>query len=242
MPFIQFHTHALPFRLRRSARAKRLHMSYRQGGFDVVAPTKRIKNREVLDFIKAHQGWMLRQIKTERFKPNSAVWPSHFLAQEEIQFRENKIKLNVKFGLHKSITLVQDSLRLVVPWKKVTQDTLETMVKKQVVEFYQTQTLKAVQAALDHFCPQLGRWPSAVQIKQQRTRWGSCGAKDKININWLLILAPRGVLEYVVVHELCHLFHRNHGVRFWAKVEKTMPDYEQHEKWLRQHGSALLRL
>ncbi len=243
MPFIQVDTHSLPFRLRRSARAKRLHMSFRQGEFEVVAPVKRIKNSEVLQFIKAHQGWMLKQIRHRRFKePTEGLWPPHFLAQEEIQFRMRKIKLNVKFGEHQSCELIQDSLRIVVPSKKMTQETLEQAIKKQVVAFYQTAALKAVQDALAYYCPQLGRWPSAIQIKQQRTRWGSCGPTDKININWLLILAPVGVLEYVVVHELCHLFHRNHGVRFWAKVEKTMPDYAQYEKWLRLHGSALIKL
>ncbi len=241
MPFIQVDTHSLPFKLRRSLRTKRLHMAYRDGEFEIVAPVKRIKNTEILQFIKSHLGWMLKQIKHSAKTPTMSAWPENFLAQEEILFREKKLKLNVKFGLHNQAELVQDTLRVMVPWHKITQETLELTIKKQVIAFYQLQARQAVEAALAHYCPQIGRWPREVQIKQQKTRWGSCGPTDKININWLLILAPIGVLEYVVVHELCHLFHRNHGVRFWTKVEKTMPHYQQYEKWLSRHGKALIK-
>jgi predicted metal-dependent hydrolase len=97
-----------------------------------------------------------------------------------------------------------------------------------------------IEQILQAVCPRLGRWPTGVTLKQQKTRWGSCGIDDRIHINWLLVLAPPGVLEYVVIHELCHLFYRNHGPRFWAKVKSCMPDYEIHERWLRQHGRTLM--
>jgi predicted metal-dependent hydrolase len=108
--------------------------------------------------------------------------------------------------------------------------------------WYQQEALGAIQQSIDYFCPRLGRWPRSVQLKQQKTRWGSCGISEKIYINWLLILAPPGVLEYVVAHELCHLFHRNHGKRFWAKVAQCYPGYEQHETWLGRHGQMLMPL
>ncbi len=225
--------------MRRSQRAKRLQMIARNQQFEIVAPL-RIKNSEVLIFVKDHRWWMLKQSKHPRVAmATNLTWPENFLSGETILFRDQSLKLNVKFGDNPATQLCENALKVVVPWKKIDQDALPLMVKQQIKKWYQLEAMTAIQKSLDHFCPRLGRWPSGVQLKQQKSRWGSCGISDKININWLLILAPQGVLEYVVAHELCHLFHRNHGKRFWAKVENCFPEFEQHERWLSKHGHTL---
>jgi len=242
MPFIQVKTFYLPYLLRRSARAKRLQMSFKKSVFEVVAPP-RIKNDEILKFIAQNKRWMLKQQGHPRFKPaHSTFWPSQFLAKESILFRGDPVWLNVKFAKEKAIHFRDNVLTIYVPWANIVSQKLSDYVKLQVIHWYQKEALKAVNEALQFYCPLLQRWPSSVQIKQQKTRWGSCGINDKININWLLILAPSSVLEYVVVHELCHLFHRNHGKRFWAKVEKTLPHFKQSVSWLNKNGQALLDL
>ena len=78
-----------------------------------------------------------------------------------------------------------------------------------------------------------------VHSRDQRSRWGSCSSKHNLNFNWKLILAPPQALDYVVVHELCHLHEFNHSPRFWRLVESQMPDYEAWKKWLKIHGSEL---
>lgn len=81
--------------------------------------------------------------------------------------------------------------------------------------------------------------PTAVKVKEQRRRWGSCAADKTLRFNWRLIMAPLAVIDYVVVHELCHLQERNHGKGFWALVESILPDYRKHRKWLRDNGLKL---
>jgi predicted metal-dependent hydrolase len=242
MPFIQIDDAIVNFRLRRSHRAKRLQMSVRQQQFEIVAPT-RIRNAEILQFVFAHQRWLKKQSKQfAKHKPTPQIWPEAFLPGEALPFRDTHLQLHIEYG-RKGIPVQQGNTLIVsVPWEKTPSPEMAKNIKQQVLKWYQQQALAAIQKSIEHFCPKLGRWPNGYALKQQKTRWGSCGITNKIYLNWLLILAPVGVLEYVVAHELCHLFHRNHGKRFWAKVAFLFPEYEQHERWLRQHGQRLLPL
>lgn len=79
-----------------------------------------------------------------------------------------------------------------------------------------------------------------ITIKNLVSRWGSCSTKGNLNFNCLLMLTPDYVIDYIVVHELCHLREMNHSEKFWAKVEKIMPDYQRAELWLKQNGGNLI--
>lgn len=79
-----------------------------------------------------------------------------------------------------------------------------------------------------------------IRIADQRTRWGSCSRAGTLSFNWRLVLAPPRVLEYVAVHELCHLLVPDHSARFWALVERARPGYRDDRRWLRAHGHELL--
>lgn len=78
-----------------------------------------------------------------------------------------------------------------------------------------------------------------ITIRDQKTRWGSCSSRGNLSFNWRLMLAPPAVLDYVVVHELCHLEHMNHSKDFWQCVESILPDYKERRKWLKEHGQEL---
>ncbi|MDF2674900.1 MAG: hypothetical protein K0R09_3168, partial [Clostridiales bacterium] len=77
-------------------------------------------------------------------------------------------------------------------------------------------------------------------VKEQKTLWGSCSSKDNINFNWKLIMAPQAVLDYIVVHELCHLKHRDHSKNYWNLVEQIIPDHKEKRKWLKENGRSLV--
>ena len=79
-----------------------------------------------------------------------------------------------------------------------------------------------------------------ITIRDQKTRWGSCSSKGTLSFNWRLMLAPPAILDYVVVHELCHLTHMNHSPMFWQAVESVCPDYKIARKWLKEHGNELV--
>lgn len=91
-----------------------------------------------------------------------------------------------------------------------------------------------------HYAPLVGVDYGRITIRAQRSRWGSCSAQGNLNFNCLLMLTPDDVMEYVVVHELCHRKEMNHSARFWAEVERVLPDYRRSRQWLKENGSGLI--
>lgn len=95
---------------------------------------------------------------------------------------------------------------------------------------------------VQYFAPLVGVDYGRITIRSQKTRWGSCSSSGNLNFNCLLLLAPPEVLDYVVVHELCHRKEMNHSPRFWAEVGRVLPDYKKRNKWLKENGSRLMLL
>ncbi len=102
------------------------------------------------------------------------------------------------------------------------------------------------EAARDYFAARVRFYHQAtggsyrrITIRDQRSRWGSCSSTGTLSFNYRLMFAPPKVLDYVVVHELCHLTHMDHSKDFWNMVASVMPDYKIYQKWLREHGREL---
>ncbi len=93
---------------------------------------------------------------------------------------------------------------------------------------------------IDDEAPELGVAPKRIQIRDQRSRWGSCSTTGTLSFNWRLVLAPFDVLDYVVVHELCHMREPNHSGKFWQLVEARRPNWRTQRDWLDEHGGELL--
>jgi hypothetical protein len=101
--------------------------------------------------------------------------------------------------------------------------------------------LKYIPERTEYFAKKIGVDYGRITIRNQKTRWGSCSSKGNLNFNCLLMLTPSEVIDYVVVHELCHRKEMNHSKAFWREVEKVLPDYKVQVKWLRDEGSNIIR-
>ena len=115
---------------------------------------------------------------------------------------------------------------------KMTEAEFDTLVRH---------ALEVIPEVVARFAPMVGVTYGRITIRNQRTCWGSCSAQGNLNFNCVLMRAPDDVLEYVVVHELCHRKEMNHGPKFWAEVERVLPNYRESRKWLSVNGSALIR-
>lgn len=117
------------------------------------------------------------------------------------------------------------------PVRRLTRAQLEALAQEAA---------RIIPQRVAYYAPLVGVTYGNITIRSQRTRWGSCSAKGNLNFNCLLCLAPEGVLDSVVVHELCHRLEMNHSERFYREVLRVFPDYYREHAWLKEHGRELL--
>ena len=109
----------------------------------------------------------------------------------------------------------------------------------QVRAWFKQSCRRELAARLPLLSQRTGLVPRGVHVTEARTRWGSCSGKDSLNFAWRLVFCPPDVMEYVILHELCHIRHKNHSAAFWALVAQADPLFEQHKSWLRDHAGLM---
>jgi hypothetical protein len=101
----------------------------------------------------------------------------------------------------------------------------DASVRAVLEHWYRREAARVFPQRVAYWAQQVGRAPARIAIRGQRTRWGSCSARGTVSLNWRLLQAAPEYLDYVIVHELCHLWQRNHAPQFWREVARVMPDY-----------------
>jgi len=107
------------------------------------------------------------------------------------------------------------------------------------IEWYKKAAIEEISARVSHYSKKAALEYNKVKISSAQKRWGSCSSMGNLNFSWRLIMAPLSVVDYVVVHELAHIKHRNHSGKFWAEVKSIMPGYEIEQRWLKDNGFLL---
>jgi predicted metal-dependent hydrolase len=105
-------------------------------------------------------------------------------------------------------------------------------IKQALKRFYYQQCKMLVERSIKSYQNNFKIKPRSIKITDNKTNWGTCDSKLQLTFNWKLAMAPQKVIDYVVVHEMCHMVHLNHDRSFWRLVGKIIPDYEQQENWL----------
>lgn len=107
------------------------------------------------------------------------------------------------------------------------------------IRYYTDKGTQRLNERVASLAPKVGVTIDRVKVQDTGYRWASCGKNKNLQFHWKCMMAPSQVIDYLAVHELCHLHHRNHDDAFWNEVDKVMPDYRKRKDWLRKHGASL---
>jgi len=223
---------SIPYRIRRSDRARHARILVGGDGVEVVVP-RRFPMREVEPFVRQKSRWIERTLRRMR-ESEVELPPARLEDGGELPYLGERLALRVE----------------VEPGRKRPHvarrgDTVTTAVSSEgalcgaVERWYRRQARLEVAPRLDAATARGGTRYTSLQIRGQQTRWASCSSAGAMSFNWRLLLAPAEILDYVVEHEVAHLDVQDHSDRFWSLLATRCPDWREHERWLRAHGHAL---
>jgi predicted metal-dependent hydrolase len=214
----------LPYRVRRSDRARRVRVSVdARGDVEVVLP-RRAPQRSAAAAVVELRPWIER-----RRAAAGAVRAAIAARGAAVPYLGRELELRAEDGrtrVHRRGDV------LLVPAGDGAPAAIE--------RWYRRAAAREIGPRLDAAVAALGTTYTKLAIRNQRTRWGSCSGTGAMSFNWRLLLAPESVLDYVVWHEACHLCVMDHSPEFWALVGRHRPGYDADQRWLRRHGSTLV--
>lgn len=232
---------ALSYLLKRSSARRTIAICVdEKAGLSVASPF-RAKQKDISSFLGEKENWIYKKID-EAQRNQLRLGQRDYRSGSEFLFLGKKCDLEV-VPQNRKRPMVEflDSKWRVLISSSLSDSEQKKTVKKKLVQWYQCQAKEILGCRLFHYSRLLDIEPLKIAVRTQKRVWGNCDFKTKtIHLNWMIILSPLEVIDYVIVHELCHLFEPNHSSRFWAKVEKYMPDYKNRKKWLNDHTCELM--
>ncbi|QWC18212.1 SprT family zinc-dependent metalloprotease [Halorubrum sp. 2020YC2] len=116
----------------------------------------------------------------------------------------------------------------------------QTSIKRALETLYRRKARELFENRANHFSEEIGVEYDKIEVRNQRTKWGSCSTTGTLGLNWRLMMAPSDIVDYVVVHELAHLREQNHTDEFWSLVAEHDPEYTEHSEWLEDNSTSLI--
>lgn len=211
------------------SKRKSLAITIEAGQVIVRAPL-RLPKSEIQAFILKKQAWILRTVKSQS-EQLAEVPQRQYIDGEYLPWRGRSLCLRLKS--RKRVTeRIGDELYTSTAEKSQIEERVQAWYRKEA-KLVLTQKVERLTAA--------HRLKFAeVKVRKNKRRWGHCTSKGVLQFNWLIMLAPESVIDYLVAHEVAHLRHFNHGPEFWRLVECFEPDYAEAQAWLKENGHLLV--
>ncbi len=225
------------WQIRRSARRKTLSLCVYPDNRVVVAAPEKLSQREILSFVEKKSGWVRKRLTLNREKQKK-------LPAREFNPGEKLLYLGAEHTLEvcerRSAGVACERGKIIVSIRPGIPSTVRgPFIRRQLVTWYANMALKKIEERVTHYMSIIGVKPRSVRIKALRSRWGSCSTRGGVNFAWNIILAPEPVLDYLVIHELCHLVRHDHSAEYWKLVASFIPEHLERRKWLRENGHCL---
>ena len=178
------------------------------------------------------------QIEIQRCNRKTIVITVNSKAQVIIKAPYRTTDTEIQELLKKRAAWIKEHVEKVMK-ERARADSLEPLTGKELQELGD-KAVEFIPKRVEYFAGKVGVSYGRITIRNQKTRWGSCSSKGNLNFNCLLMLTPPEIIDYVIVHELCHRKVMNHSDRFWLEVGKVLPDYKKRRKWLNDNGGVII--
>jgi predicted metal-dependent hydrolase len=222
--------------------AARLKMTVDHMGQVQVLVPKRVSETLIKEFVLANLEWIEKQQARQTSRRENLLKknpPKKFLPGELFRFYgiERQLIFEQSEKARLQFEIVENYLvaHLPGPMFSLAGDMLRQNLKEGLAKFSEAEARRHLTERIQFWSEKMNLKVSGLSFRNQKTRWGSCSTAGHISLNWKLVFAPEAVIDYVVIHELAHLVHANHSVRFWNLVETFDPEARLHRRWLRDH-------
>lgn len=220
--------------LKLSSKRKTVSVEVAECRVTVRAPMK-IEEAFVSQWVLSHRQWVLKKLEQQRMVQTQIPVPEYNSGSQFILLGK-KYTLEIVKG-SKSAVVQGDNVITVVYGSRMSSD--PDSIRKILSRWCRTRAQELLIAKTRAYAAKLGVSIESIAFRQTRTKWGHCTKSGKIQYNWLIILAPEAIVDYLVVHEVCHRVHMNHSKPFWRLVESLCPEYDLSRRWLKRYGGAL---
>lgn len=236
--FLEIRDNMITYAVVRSKRKTIGITVHRNGEVKVSAPF-RISEKQIREIVQKKAAWIVKKINEVR-EMNSNTVCREFISGEKFLYlgKEYTLKVVEKHAGKAEVLMQDDTIAVYVP-QGLPEENRKQVIMESLVKWYRQCFDDIIKERIEKYSLQLKVNPCKVAIKDQKTRWGSCSRKGNINLNWRLVMAPMSIIDYVIVHELCHLRIMNHSKDFWDLVKSILPNYSESRKWLKVNGCRL---
>ncbi len=212
-------------------RRKTITITLRPGGLVEVAAPMRTRNREIEDLVRKRADWIIRKLGEQRPAPVAR----QFEPGESLPYMGSAVPIIVRPSPLPLVSVkLENGAFLVKCPETLTGEERRGALREMFKRWYKARAYEELGVLVERWQSKVGVKPARISIGDQKTRWGSCSSKGSLRFNLRLAMAPRELIEYVTVHELCHMLVPNHSPKFWEEVGRVMPDYEERRRRLRE--------
>ena len=214
----------------RTKRRKTASIQIRDGLIRAVVPNQ-ISDFRVEALIKKRMPWIRKKLQEE----SKIVIPSikEYVSGESLTYLGKNYRLKIITNSKRSVKLIGGYIEVSVPKKS------PSTIKNMLTQWYIDHAIERLKDKTDRYANIIGVSPSTVSVRDYKSKWGSCSSDGNISYNWRIIMSPHRIVDYIVIHELCHMLEHNHSKNFWQHVSNNCRDYKECRDWLKINGRVL---
>ena len=192
-----------------------------------VSVPNRLSDTRVRELINKKSSWIEGKLKEQSIR--KTIKPKEYVSGEIFTYLGRNYRMKVMQGEYSSLKLKGGYLQAVVD-----QQSSQKIVKSLLIDWYLEHAEKRLIEKTQRWEKIIGVDVNTIKVRDYKSRWGSCSVQGDITYNWRIIQAPHNIIDYVVIHELCHRLEHNHSKKFWKQVEKHHPTWRECREWLKK--------